>query len=61
MSWLILAFVIPIVIVWGEGSTFLFAFSLTGIGLLAYLLNTALIGFFISRRAPSSLENATWE
>jgi len=61
VSWLIIAIVIPIVVAWREGSSYLFAFSLSGVGLLAYFANTALIGYFISRRAPATLQNDTWE
>lgn len=61
MSWLIIAFVIPILVAWNDGSTYTFAFSLSGVGLAAYFINVALIQFFISRRAPSTLVNDTWE
>ena len=61
MSWLILAFVIPIIVAWRDGSTYFFAFGLTGVGLLAYFLNTFIIKAFLSRRAPLTLENDTWD
>lgn len=61
MSWLIIAFAIPIVVAWREGSTYIFAFSLSGVGLAAYFVNTALIGYFSTRGAPATLENDTWE
>ena len=61
MSWLILAFVIPIMVAWKAGSTYAFGFSISAVGLLAYLGNITLIRFFISRRAPSTLVNDAWE
>jgi len=61
MSWLIIAFVIPILVAWNDGSTYVFAFSLSGVGLFGYFLNIALIQFLISRRAPSTLIDDTWE
>lgn len=61
MSWLILAFVIPIFVAWQDGTTYSFALSLMGAGGAMYFTNIFLIRFFISRRAPSTLIDGTWE
>jgi hypothetical protein len=61
MSWLILAFAMPVLVAWKDGSTYAFAFSVSGIGLAIYLANIALIRLFILRRAPSTLTDDTWE
>ena len=61
MSWLIIALIIPVVVAWMDGSTYTFAFSLIGVGVVLYLMGTMLTGAFISRRAPETLEDDTWE
>lgn len=61
MSWLVIAFVIPIVVAWLNGSTYSFAFSVFGVGILLYFINVFLIRYFIKGRAPSTLENGSWE
>ena len=61
MSWLILALAIPVLVAWKDGSTYAFAFSVSGVGLAVYLANIALIRFFILSRAPSTLTDDTWE
>ena len=61
MFWLIIAFVIPIIVAWNDGSTYTFAISISVAGLLAFIVNNVLIQFFISRRAPTSLSDGTWE
>lgn len=61
MSWLILALAIPVLVVLNDGSTYTFAFSITGIGLVMYFANIVLIRLFILRRAPSTLIDDTWE
>ncbi len=61
MSWLILALAIPVLIAWQDGSTYTFAFSVSGVGLTMYFANIALIRFYISHREPSTLIDDTWE
>lgn len=61
MSWLILALAIPVLVAWKDGSTYAFAFSVSGIGFAIYLANIALIRLFIARRAPSALIEDAWE
>lgn len=61
MSWLILALTIPVLVAWKDGSTYAFAFSVTGIGVALYFVNITLIRLYISRRAPSTLVDDTWE
>lgn len=61
MSWLILALIIPIVVAWLNGSTYGFAFSVFGFGILLYFINVFLIRHFIKSRAPSSFEDGSWE
>jgi hypothetical protein len=50
----------PIIVALKDGSTYAFAFSVSGIGLAMYMANVALIQLFISRRAPSTLINDNW-
>lgn len=61
MSWLILALAIPVLVAWKDGSTYAFAFSVSGVGLAMYFANIVLIRLFISHRAPSTLIDDTWE
>ena len=61
MSWLTLALAIPVLVALEGGSTYAFAFSVSGIGLAMYFANIALIRLFISHRAPSTLIDDTWE
>jgi heme/copper-type cytochrome/quinol oxidase subunit 2 len=61
MSWLIITAIVPIVVAWMNGSTYTYAFSLVGVGVALYVANTLLIGKFVARRAPETLENDPWE
>lgn len=61
MSWIVLAFIIPIIVGWIHGTTYSFAFSLFIGGIALYFLNIVLLRHFINRNSPSSLENGTWE
>ena len=61
MSWLTIAFAIPVFVVLQDGSTYLFAFSLSGAGLLFYFINIYLNRWFIAKHAPSTLRDDTWE
>jgi hypothetical protein len=60
MYWLVLGFIIPIIVVWINGSTYTFAFSLFIAGVLLYFINIMLIRHFIKRKAPSSFDGS-WE
>lgn len=61
MSWLILAFAVPIFVVWKDGSSYAFAVSLMVVGSALYSINIFLIRYFIARREPSTLADGTWE
>lgn len=61
MSWLIIAFVIPIIVAWANGTTYAFAFGVVGAGVLLYFINIFLIRSFIKRRAPLTLQDDSWE
>lgn len=56
MSWLILCFVIPIYVAYHDGTTYTFAISVVGIGVLCYILSTYLASYFFSKRAPEVVE-----
>ena len=61
MSWVILAFAIPIVVAFQSGATYGFAVSLVVVGLVLYVTNGLLIRHFVSKADPDMLENGTWE
>ena len=61
MSWFVLALLVPLVVAWNDGTTYTFAFSLTGIGIAMYFLNITLIHAYISKNAPHTLVLDTWE
>jgi hypothetical protein len=61
MSWFFLALIIPIIVAWLNGSTYTFASSVLVIGVLLYFINIFLIRYFIQKRAPSILEDDSWE
>lgn len=61
MSWLVLAFIIPIVVALIDGSTYFFGFSISGFGLFLYVINNVLIRYFINKRAPGTFEDGSWE
>jgi hypothetical protein len=61
MPWLVLAFIIPIIVVWFNGSTYAFSFSLFIVGIVLYFLNIALIRYFIKKEVPYRLEDSSWE
>ena len=61
MSWLILALVIPVLVAWRDGSTYTFGFELTAVGIALYFLNIFLLRAYIGKRAPTTLENGSWE
>jgi hypothetical protein len=63
MAWFVLAllalaFIIPIIVAWIYGNTYLFALSVFCVGLILYFANVFLTRFFIiKRRSPPALEN----
>jgi hypothetical protein len=61
LAWLVLAFIIPIIVAWICGSTYLFAFSVFCAGLILYFTNIFLTRFFIKRRSRSTFENGSWK
>ena len=61
MSWLILALAIPVLVAWKDGSTYAYAFSVSVVSLVMYFTDIALTLLFVSRRAPSTLIDDTWE
>lgn len=58
---LAIAFAIPVIVAIIDGSTYAFAFSVSGIGLVLYLTNVFLIRWFIAKRAPLMLHDDDWE
>jgi hypothetical protein len=44
-----------------DGSTYAFAFSVSGVGLLLYFINIFLIRWFIIRRSPEMADELNWE
>ena len=58
---LCIAFAIPVVVAVLDGSTYVFAFSVSGVGLLLYFINIFLIRWFIIRRAPKMADKSRWE
>lgn len=61
MSWIVLAFLVPIAVAWKNGSTYAYAFSLIGVGALLYLVNKGLVISYLNRRAPGAIEEGWWE
>lgn len=57
----ILGFTIPIVVALKDGSTYAFALSLIGAGVVFYFVNVGLITAYLHRRAPNSLARGRWE
>jgi hypothetical protein len=60
MPWLLLALITPVVLAWNDGSTYVFALSVIGIGLAMYVGNMTLVYVYIKHRAPSTLVDDTW-
>lgn len=58
---LLIYFSIPIYVAFRSGSGYLFAFSLSLVGLVLYFVNIYLMHFFLSRRAPHTIMLDTWE
>ncbi len=44
-----------------DGSTYAFAFSVSGVGVLLYFINIFLIRWFIIRRSPKLADEPSWE
>ena len=61
MSWFIIALVIPVVVAWRDGSTYAFSLSVAGTGIFLYFANIFLIRTYISKRAPKTLIDDSWE
>lgn len=61
MSWLVIAFVVPLLVAWQDGTSYAFAFSVSAAGVVMYFVNIALIHYYISRRAPETLADDSWE
>lgn len=61
MFWLLAAFAIPIIVAFKDGSTYLFALSISGFGVVLYIVNITLIQYFIAKKEPTTLENGSWE
>jgi hypothetical protein len=61
MPWFLLALILPVVVAWNVGSTYVFAWSVAGVGLAMYVGNIGLIYVYIKHRAPSALVDDTWE
>ena len=61
MFFIVFSLIIPLATALIYGATFPFAFSLIGVGVVLYLANTLLIGMFVSRRAPETVETGTWD
>jgi hypothetical protein len=59
--WLFVAFLFPIVVAIQNGSTYIFAFSVTGVGVVLYFLNIFLIRWFIRRWDSAALGEGYWE
>jgi hypothetical protein len=51
----------PILVVLNNGTNYLFAFSLSGVGLVLYVGSSLLIRHFIVKRAPGMLTDSLWE
>jgi hypothetical protein len=60
MPWLLLALITPVAVAWNDGSTYVFALSVVGIGLAMYVGNMTLVYVYIKHRAPSTLVDDTW-
>ena len=58
---LCIAFAIPLVVAFVDGTTYTFAFSVSGVGVLLYFSNIFLIRWFITRRAPEKANEQSWE
>ena len=61
MSWFVFALVMPVLVAWNNGSTYYFGLSISVAGLILYFLNIALIRAYISKRAPETLRDESWE
>jgi hypothetical protein len=61
LTWLSGAFLIPIIVAIQNGSTFTFAFSVAGAGLVLYFVNGGLTGWYTHKKAPETLVDNTWE
>lgn len=61
MSWTLMCFGIPIFVAIRSGSTYTFAGSLIGIGVILHFANVFLIRHFLLRNAPSTIAEGTWE
>lgn len=61
MSWFFLSAIIPIVVAWQNGSSYVFAFSLVGVGIALHVVTVFLTRLFLKRRTLGTLEGGTWE
>ena len=61
MKWLVLALVIPVLVAYKAGSTYAYAFSITGAGVVLYVASIVLMGKYIKRRTPEILDNDSWD
>lgn len=59
MSWLILAFTIPVFVAWKNGSTYAFAWSIAGAGIALRLASYCLIAIFVKTKLPKIEEDPT--
>ena len=61
MFWLLASFAIPVYVAVQDGSTYTFAGSLIGIGVILYFVNLLLIRHFLLINAPGTIEDGSWE
>lgn len=61
MFWLFASFGLPIFVAIQDGSTYAFAGSLIGVGVVLHFANVFLIRHFLLRNAPETIDQGTWE
>lgn len=61
LLWILVPVILLIVVTLRDGSNYISAFTVVGLGVVFYLLNVVLMAYFLRRRAPGSISHGTWE